>query len=411
ETTWRDRAVGSTPATPDLVVRSAAIDRENPELIEARRLGIPVLTHAQAIGALMQGRVGVAIAGTHGKSTTTAWLGLVLERAGLDPTVLVGAGVPRLSVGARGGEGPHFVVEADEYDRRFLELAPNVAVITSLEPDHLDYFGSFEAIIAAFQAFAERVRPDGVIVTCADEIVLDGVELPRARVRYGFSPAADWRIEQFEALAGGGARLCIASPHGPVAAAVRLSGRHNALNAAAVLAAAAQLGVSPAAACRGLAEFSGAQRRFETTGRGGGVWVVDDYAHHPTAVAATLAGARGAHGGRIWVVFEPHTEHRARTFLAEFAVALSRADRVTVLPIFQPPGRLAEAALTTPVTSHALAARISGPPSDAPESLEAAEALVLANARPGDLVLVMGAGRSSELARRLGASIAARADT
>jgi UDP-N-acetylmuramate--alanine ligase len=410
ETTWRDHAVGSAPATPDIVVRSAAIGPDNPELIEAQRLRIPVLTHAQAIGALMGGHIGVAIAGTHGKSTTTAWLGLVLERAGLDPTVLVGAGVPQLGGGARGGAGPHFVVEADEYDRRFLELRPRVAVITSLEPDHLDYFGSFEAIVAAFQAFAERVHPDGVLVTCADESVLDGLDLPRARVRYGFSPAADWRIERFDALAGGGARLTIASPLGPVNATIRLSGRHNALNATAVLAAAAQLGVGPSVSCAGLAEFSGAQRRFETTGRGDGVWVVDDYAHHPTAVAATLAAARGAHSGRVWVVFEPHTEHRARTFLTAFADALSAADRVTVLPVYQPPGRSTKESNTTLVTSRDIAAQIRGPRADAAESLEAAEALVLAHARPGDLVLVMGAGRSSELARRLGARIAARVE-
>lgn len=394
----RDKEGAAGPARPDVVIRSAAVGLDNPELVEATRLGCPVLSHAQAIGALMAERIGVAVAGTHGKSTTTALVGFVLAHTGLDPTVLVGAGVPQFGSGARAGRGPHLVVEADEYDHRFLELRPHLAIITSLEADHLDYFGGLGAIVEAFHAFAERVGPDGLLVTCSDDPLLRELRFERRRLSYGFGEGADWRGANYRPVAGGGCAFDVDSPRGRLAVRLRLSGRHNVLNTLAALAAAAELGVEPGVAAEAVGAFEGTQRRFQTIARTDNLWIVDDYAHHPSAVAATLAAAREAHPGRLWAVLEPHTAHRTRAFLGEFAAALSQADRVTVLPIFHPPGREPEA---IPVRSADLAALVRDRPADAPPSADAAIASVLDELRPGDLVLVMGAGDSSAFARAL----------
>ena len=388
-----------------LVVITAAAAADNPEIVEARRRGLPVLTHAQALGDLMQARSGVAVAGTHGKTTTTAMLGYLLEQAGLDPTVLVGATALNFGSGARLGRGPHLVAEADEYDRRFLALKPHLAIITGIEADHLDYFTDLDEIVGAFHAFVDRVAPDGVLVTAADDPVLAQLRLQRRRVSYGLAAQADWRTRDFRPLAGGGCEFSLVGPLGRSAVMLRLSGLHNALNATGAVAAACELGVPFRGAAAALADFTGTERRFETVWRSDNIWLVDDYAHHPTAVRATLAAARQVHSGRLWAVFQPHTANRVAVFFEELADSLRAADRVTVLPIYQPPGREQN---IPPISSADLAAAVHGPDTSVARSLEDAESELAAEVRPGDLVVVLGAGDVTRLSRGLAQRLASR---
>src|SRR5439155_7189293 len=188
----------------ELVVRSAAIPTDNPELVAARARGLAILTHAQALGALMRERIGLAVAGTHGKTTTTAMLAWILAQAGLDPTLALGGEAVNFAASARLGRGPHLVAEADEFDRRFLELAPRLAIITNVEADHLDCYRDLDEIVAAFRAFVDGMDPHGLLVTCADAELLDGLDLPRTRVRYGFAAHADWRLTEYRPRAGVG---------------------------------------------------------------------------------------------------------------------------------------------------------------------------------------------------------------
>jgi UDP-N-acetylmuramate--alanine ligase len=389
----------------EAVIVSAAIPADNAELLEARRRGLPVLTHAAALGELMQPRFGVAVAGTHGKTTTTAMLGHILARAGLDPTVLVGATVLNLGSGARPGRGAYLVVEADEYDRRFLALRPRLVLITGIEADHLDYFRDLEEIVDAFRAFADRLGPDGLLITCADDPVLAGIDLPRRRLSYGRASSADWRLTAFHPRPGGGCEFGLDGPSGAARVELQLSGLHNATNAAGAIAASCTLGVPLDGAAAAVADFRGTERRFQTVWRAGGIWIVDDYAHHPSEVRATLAAAREVHRGRLWAVFQPHTTNRVAELREEFGTSFVAADRLTLLPIYRPPGReRGERA----VTAADLASAISRPPPSLAASLEAAEEDVAGELRPGDLAVVMGAGDVTLLSRGLARRLARR---
>lgn len=390
----------------DLVVRSAAVADDNAELALARARGVPILSHAQALGALMARKRGVAVAGTHGKSTTTALIAHMLAVAGRDPTLVGGALALDVGASSRLGGGPELVAEADEYGRRFLELHPQLAVITGIEPDHLDYYGSFEAVVAAFERFVAGMPEDGTAVTNGDDPVLRALDLPRERLTYGTEQSSDWRLAAYEPRAGGGARLELSRPDGSSwRTESALTGRHNAMNALAAVAVAFQLGISENDIAAALASFRGTRRRFETRARVDGVWVVDDYAHHPTAVRATLRGAREAHAERVVAVFQPHTTHRTAALLDEFAAAFGDADRAILAPIYRPTGREAD---ERPVTSSDLVARIRHPDARAVDSLDAAfEAVVTEELRPGTLILTLGAGDVTTLADRLAAHLGA----
>ena len=387
----------------DLVVVSAAIPTDNPELEAARRRGIPILSHAQALGGLMATRDGIGVAGTHGKSTTTALVAHILAVAGRDPTLAGGADAPDFGGYARLGHGPELVAEADEFGRRFLELHPRVAIVTAVEPDHLDYYGSFEAVNEAFQRFVDGMDPHGVVVTCEDEPNLAALPLARRRIRYGWAGNAHWRLERFIACAGGGARFVVRRPDGTRAEyTTRLTGRHQAANAVAALAVACELGVADEAAPEAVATFRGTLRRFETLALRDGIWIVDDYAHHPTAVVANLAAAREAHAGRLVAVFQPHTTHRTVTLRDQFAAAFQDADRVVVTPIYQPTGR----SVGPPeITADDLVRQMSHPNATAVRSLDAAYDLVMRELRPGTLVIVLGAGDVTSLAHRLATTV------
>jgi UDP-N-acetylmuramate--alanine ligase len=389
----------------EFLIASAAVSADNPELLEARRRRLPIMTHAQALGQLMASRIGVAVAGTHGKTTTSALLGLILEQCGMDPSVLVGAKVLNFDSSARLGRGQHLIVEADEYERRFLTLSPWLAVITSIEADHLDYFANLEEIVEVFRQFAGQIAPEGVVVTCADEPLLAEMELPARRVAYGFSPGAVWRLDGYKPLSSSGCRFSLAGPRGDATVALRLAGRHNALNAAGAIAAACELGVALPEAARAAANFRGTERRFQTVWQSGGIWLVDDYAHHPTAIRATLAAAREIHQGRLWVVFQPHTTNRLGQLLGAFTESFQGADLLTLLPVYIPSGRERGG---RPITSHDLAAAIQHPPVHLAESLKAAEEQLLAELRPGDLAVVMGAGDVYRVSQTVARQLAQR---
>lgn len=393
----------------DTVVAGSAIREDNPELAAARAAGLRVLHRSQGLAALMAGRRGVAVAGTNGKTTTTAMLVAVLTRAGADPSFAVGGELVGAGTNARHGSGDVFVAEADESDSSFLVYAPEVSVVTNVQADHLDHHGDYAGVQAAFAAFAGRVQPGGVLVACADDPgsaalaasvrAEDGdAEGARRVVTFGGAPGADVRVSGADASGGRiafdlTAAAGAAGPHAPGGWSGRVQlavpGWHNALDAAAAWAAAVALGTDPATARDGLEAFAGTRRRFEPRGEAGGVRVYDDYAHNPAKVAAAVATGRQVAGsGRLVVAFQPHLYSRTRDFAVEFAEALSGADDVLVLDVY--------AAREDPlpgVTGALVADRVAPPARVAfePDRAAAAPALV-ERARPGDLVLTIGAG-------------------
>jgi UDP-N-acetylmuramate--alanine ligase len=394
---------GARLGRPDLVVASTAIRATNPELVAARILDIPVLGRAQLLALLMAGKVGIAVAGTHGKTTTTGMVVAILEAAGLDPSFAVGGDFKASGVNAAAGRGPHFVAEADESDGSFLELAPAVAVVTNVEADHLDHWGDLEAVEAAFRAFVGRLPADGAAVLCADDP--GALDLAGAAgcqvVTYGLAADAAVRGEVL-ALDGRGARFAV------VAGGERLGevslvvpGRHNVANALGAIAAAMAAGAPFEAAAAALARFTGAARRFHLRAEVAGVTVVDDYAHHPTEVAASLAAARLGGWKRVMAVFQPHLYSRTRLFAGEFGRALAGgADLVVVADVYaarEDPEPGVDGALV------AGSARRARPDLDCVYEPDRAAlaARVAALVEPGDLVITLGAGDITTLADEL----------
>jgi UDP-N-acetylmuramate--alanine ligase len=389
----------------DVLVHSSAVRRDNPELAAAARRKIPVIPRAEMLAELMRLKDGIAVAGTHGKTTTTSLVAHVLDAAGLDPTAVIGGRVLAPGAdptGARLGRGDLLVAEADESDGSFLRLAPVIAVITNIDPEHLDHYGSFEAVQDAFVAFANRVPFWGVAVLCLDHPGVQAV-LPRMSRRtttYGFASQAD--LEAVDVVHEGqgmrfGVRRRGTGPLGEVR--LRLPGRHNVQNALATLAVALELDVPFARAAEALASFVGIERRFETKGAARGVRVVDDYGHHPAEIRATLAAARALHPGRIVVVFQPHRYTRTRDLFDDFTTCFNDADRLIVTSIYAAgedkiPG-VESASLVEAVRAHGhrdarFVPELDGVLEALPRELEA-----------GDLVVTLGAGSVSGLGPRL----------
>ena len=391
----------------DVVGASSAVPGSNPEVTEAINRGIPVIKHSAALGSLMHRRRGIAIAGTHGKTTTSALTAFVLDSAGLDPTFHVGSELLNYGLFGRRGEGEILVAEADEFDRRFLDYEPEVAVITSVEPDHLDYFGSFEHVIGAFQDFVGRIRTGGALVVSADDRVAD--ELSHSgvtRITYGHAASADWRVEQWAPSGRTRSAVVLRAPDGSRRSVeLGLLGQHNAENAAAVAAVCDHLGVAWDQVAAGLARFRGTRRRFEIVGTTAGVTIVDDYAHHPTAIRVTLAAARAHYEAPIWVIFQPHTAHRTTSLFDEFAGAFADADHVMIAPTYRPAGREAD---EDDPTIRALVDAMRHPDAIMSTPAEATRRVV-AEAAPGDLVLVMGAGDIWAIEADIVEGLAARA--
>lgn len=388
------------------VVVSTAVRETNPELMEARRLGIPVLHRSAALALVAEGKDFVAVAGAHGKTTTSAMLALALLEAGADPSYAIGGEVVALGTGAHAGTGRAFVAEADESDRSFLAYRPRIAVVTNIEADHLDHYATAEAVGEAFEEFVGGIVPGGLLVACADDA--GSARLARVasargiRVRtYGSGEGVDHldhvRVE-VTALRPDGSSARIVASGGPLALDLAVPGAHNVLNATAAWVAGVELGVDPAALASALGAFTGTRRRFEERGAAGGVRVVDDYAHHPTEVAALMAAARlAAAGGRVLALFQPHLYSRTRTFSVEFARALAAADEVVVTGIYgarEDP----EPGVTSALITEAMADLGAGDRSSyVADRLEAARAIAQM-ARPGDLLLTVGAGDVTELA-------------
>ncbi len=381
-------------AGADLLVVSSAVPEDSVELQAARASGIPVLHRAQFLGEMMNGHVGVAVAGTHGKTTTTAMIASILWEGGRDPTFIVGGMVTGLATNARSGTGPHFVVEADEYDRTFLGLQPQVAVVTNVEHDHPDCYATFADFHAAFARFVALLPPDGLLVACWDHPVARQFGEERTAqglpvTFYGLEKGADWRAEEVRPnFAGGSDFLALREGHVLGLVRLRVPGRHNVSNALAALVVADHLGVPFPTARSALTGFRGVRRRFEIKGEADGVTVVDDYAHHPTEIRATLAAARERFPRQpLWAVWQPHTYSRTRALFAEFARAFDQADHVLVLPIYA-----ARERDTLGVTSADVVAEMHHRDVRLMGSLEEAVVVLATEARPGEAVLTLGAG-------------------
>ncbi|WP_125615631.1 UDP-N-acetylmuramate--L-alanine ligase [Specibacter cremeus] len=387
-------------AGADTVVVSTAIRETNPELAAARAAGLRVLHRSQALAAAMADDRVVAVAGTHGKTTTTSMITVLLREAGIDASFAVGGTVRALGVNGRAGSADVFVAEADESDASFLNYRPRIAVVTNVEPDHLDHYGTAEAVYRAFDEFVTLLPAGGLLVACADDpgaLALAGTASAAGiRTRtYGYAADADVRIS---AGAAASARAGDPAAHATltftreagspsVALDLHVPGEHNVRNAAAAVAVAVELGVPAADAAAALGAFTGAARRFEAKGERRGVRVYDDYAHHPTEVAAALRAAREvAAGHRVHVLFQPHLFSRTREFAAEFAAALDLADVVAVLDIYP-----AREDPIPGVTSELVTDALTVPLGYAPDAAAAVRALA-DGAVSGDIILTVGAG-------------------
>ena len=401
----------------DTLVVSSAIREDNPELAEARRSGLRVLHRAGALASLTAGRRVIAVTGTHGKTTTTSMVATILKGTGAGPSYAIGGTLASTGVNAADGPGGDFVAEADESDGSFLMLSPDVAVITNVDADHLDNYGTVEAYRASFRAFCDRIVPGGFLVTCADDPgaaeVADYARDRGIRVRtYGETTGANYRVSGISVtgmttnFSLNGATAESACGAFAMGTSIAVPGRHNALNAAAALAVTLELGVTPTAAAEALAGYQGAGRRMEPKGEEGGVRVLDTYAHHPAELAADLAAAReiaagAASGGRVIALFQPHLYSRTRIFAAEFGAALGLADEAVVLDVY--------AAREDPepgVTGALVADVVPGGARYVPLAADVPRA-VAAIVKPGDLVLTMGAGDVTRLGPLILAEIAA----
>ncbi|MGV9802450.1 UDP-N-acetylmuramate--L-alanine ligase [Mycobacterium sp. NPDC003449] len=390
------------PGGPTAVVTThAAIPKTNPELVEARRRGIPIIMRPVVLAKLMAGYTTLMVTGTHGKTTTTSMLIVALQHSGFDPSFAVGGELGEAGTNAHHGSGTCFVAEADESDGSLLEYTPDVAVVTNIEADHLDFFGSEQAYIEVFDSFVERIAPGGALVACTDDpgaaALADRTEAMGIRVlRYG----SDGGNPDPHALAGkllswdhqgtgAVAHIQIADEPHPRAVRLAVPGRHMALNALAAVLAAIQVGAPTEVVLDGLAGFEGVRRRFELVGATAGVRVFDDYAHHPTEVRATLEAARTVvetTGGRVIVAFQPHLYSRTATFAGEFGSALSLADQVFVLDVYG-----AREQPVAGVSGATVAEHVGAPVTYVPD-FSAVAAAVAAVAGAGDVVLTMGAG-------------------
>ena len=411
------------PDGPTAVITThAAIPKTNPELVEARRRALPVILRPAVLAKLMAGMRTLLVSGTHGKTTTTSMLIVALQHSGFDPSFAVGGDLGEAGTNAHHGSGEVFVAEADESDGSLLEYTPNVAVVTNIEADHLDFFGTPEAYTAVFDRFVERLAPGGALVACADDpgaaaLADRSAELGVRVLRYGSEPSADLAgclISGEQHGTGAVGHVQLAGEAHPRTMRLAVPGRHMALNALAALLAAVEAGAPAQSVLDALAGFEGVRRRFELVGTANGVRVFDDYAHHPTEVRAALTALRAvAEGsdsgrqtstpGRSIVVFQPHLYSRTKAFARDFAAALDIADQVFVLDVY--------AAREQPlagVSGASIVEHVTAPVRYLPD-FSAVARQVAAAARPGDVVVTMGAGDVTVLGPEIIAALNATA--
>ena len=387
------------PGGPTAVITThAAIPKTNAELVEARHRAIPVMLRPAVLAKLMAGHQTLMVTGTHGKTTTTSMLIVALQHSGFDPSFAVGGDLGEAGTNAHRGSGEVFVAEADESDGSLLEYTPNVAVVTNIEADHLDFFGTPEAYTAVFDQFVERLAPGGALVACTDDpgaaaLADRSSEIGVRVLRYGSGPAGELAghlISWEQQGTGAVATIALAGEVNPRTMRLSVPGRHMALNALGALLAAVEAGAPVEEVLDALAGFEGVRRRFELVGIANGVRVFDDYAHHPTEVRAALTALRAVAqqdgGGRSIVVFQPHLYSRTKAFAQEFAAALDVADKVFVLDVYA-----AREQPLTGISGATIAERVSAPVRYLPDFSSVARQ-VAAEAAPGDVVVTMGAG-------------------
>jgi UDP-N-acetylmuramate--alanine ligase len=386
----------------DVVVTSSAIAVENPEVSEARRLHVPVIQRAEMLAELMRLKYGIAIAGMHGKTTTTSMVASVLAAGGLDPTVVVGGRVDAMGSNARLGKSQYLVAEADESDRSFLKLSPILSVVTNIDREHMDCYRDMRDVRRTFLEFMERVPFYGVVVGCNDDPVLRRL-LPRVHRRvttYGTCTGSDFLIQPGSVSAGGKhstiVRFQVAYKEKTLGEfTLHVPGAHNVLNATAAIAVGTALDIPVNQIRSGLDSFRGVDRRFQLKGNAAGVGVIDDYGHHPTEIRATLAAARQCGFRRVHVIFQPHRFSRTRDLMDEFATAFTDADTLCLLDIYPASEKPIDG-----ITAQALASRIikaGKPVVEYAPSFSDAVASVAAQAQAGDMVLTLGAGSVSQL--------------
>jgi UDP-N-acetylmuramate--alanine ligase len=401
----------------ELVVVSTAIKRDNPELRDAREKRLPVVRRAEMLAELMRFKSCVAVAGTHGKTTTTSLVATLLDAGGLDPTVINGGIINAYGTNARMGEGDWMVVEADESDGTFLKLPADVAVVTNIDPEHLDHFGSFDAIKDAFRAFIDNIPFYGFAVMCTDHPTVQdlvGRIEDRRIVTYGENPQADLRLIDIDQRGGRSRFRVLVRDRRPgfrmeiEDLVLPMPGKHNALNATAAIAVAHELGVKPDAVRRALAGFGGVKRRFTRTGEWNGVAIFDDYGHHPVEIAAVLQAARASTDGRVIAVVQPHRYTRLQSLFDQFCTCFNDADTVIVAPVY--------AAGEAPIPGADRDGLVAGLksrghrnalPLDRPEDLAG---LVRGLAGPGDYVICLGAGTITQWAYALPEELKAMED-
>lgn len=382
----------------ELVVYTSAAHEDNPELMEAQRRTLPTIKRAQMVARLMEGKRSIAVAGSHGKTTTSSLIAYMLWQAGRSPTFMLGGEMIDPQTNAMPGEGPDFVVEADEFDAAFLNYSPDIALVTNMEPDHLDIYGSYESLKDAFRQFLSQVKPTGYIVACIDDPALqailpetagDGVNLPVHAVSYGLNPAAEWRATNISRKGVDGSAFVVECGKRVYATfETRLPGIHNVSNALGAITVGNILDLPLEAIQRAVAEFQGVRRRFQRLGEAAGVSVVDDYAHHPTEVRATLAAARERFPGRRLVcLFQPHTYSRTQYLLDGFRTCFRDCDTLLIAETYA-----AREEPSAGMTAEQLAEEIVRPLARYTGDLEQSAAAVAALLEPGDVCFTIGAG-------------------
>ncbi len=379
----------------DVVIYSTAISASNPEMAYAVERSIPILTRAQALAALMSGSKSIAVAGTHGKTTTSSMLTVALQACGVDPSFAIGGTLTASGSNAHRGTGDFFVAEADESDGSFVEYRPHAAIVTNIEHDHVDFFHTPEAVTEVFENFAATISPQGFLIYCADDAGatrLGTSALACRPISYGESESADLRIDQIELKAMGSSARVMWRGRAVGHLELQVPGHHNLLNAASCLAMGLTLDMPIHQLLEGLHNFRGAGRRFELKATEHGIRIIDDYGHHPTEITVTLQAARRYAGdGRVLVIFQPHRYSRTQAFLDDFAVSLDLADDVTLLEIY--------AASEKPIhgVSSSLIAEKMNRGHFIPNFASASER-VIEMAKPGDVIITLGAGDVNSLA-------------
>jgi UDP-N-acetylmuramate--alanine ligase len=397
---------GENVSGAGVIVISSAVNETNPEVVEARRCGIPVIPRAQMLAELMRLRYGIAVAGSHGKTTTTSMVAAVLSHGGLDPTIVVGGKVKTLGTNARLGKGSFMVVEADESDGSFLLLSPVISVLTNIDEEHLDHYKGLPELVEAFSTFADKIPFYGLSVFCADCPRVRGIakNFEKRSVTYGFHPEAELRAEnvgisgfntEFEAVLNG-------SLLGKIS--LNVPGRHNAQNALAAIAVGMELGMSFGDIRDGLAEFRGIDRRLQIKGRGRDILVLDDYAHHPNEIKATIKAVRDSGLGRIVAIFQPHRYSRTKLLFDDFADVLQDIDVLYLMDIY-PAGEEPIEGVTSRSLYESVKKKghVNVHYSNGSENLVSS---VLGTIRPGDVVITLGAGNVWAVGEKIAEEIA-----